>query len=36
MASHAAVDHGVLFLSMEMPESELIDRNIASLGPRSA
>ncbi|MBU9359575.1 AAA family ATPase, partial [Burkholderia multivorans] len=32
IASHAAVDHGVLFLSMEMPESELIDRNIASLG----
>ncbi|KVR92143.1 replicative DNA helicase [Burkholderia vietnamiensis] len=32
IAAHAAVDHGVLFLSMEMPESELIDRNIASLG----
>lgn len=32
IADHAAVDHGVLFLSMEMPESELHDRNLASLG----
>ncbi|RKU03368.1 replicative DNA helicase [Burkholderia sp. Nafp2/4-1b] len=32
IASHAAVDHSVLFLSMEMPESELHDRNLASLG----
>ena len=32
IADHAAIDHGVLFLSMEMPESELHDRNLASLG----
>ncbi|WP_186013791.1 replicative DNA helicase [Burkholderia gladioli] len=32
IGTHAAADHGVLFLSMEMPEGELIDRNIASLG----
>lgn len=32
IATHVAVDHAALFLSMEMPESELHDRNLASLG----
>ncbi|SAK19181.1 DnaB domain-containing protein [Burkholderia multivorans] len=32
IATNVAPQHGVLFLSMEMPESELIDRNIAALG----
>lgn len=32
IASSVAEDHCALFLSMEMPESELHDRNIASLG----
>jgi replicative DNA helicase len=32
IATHCAVDHGVLFLSMEMPEAELHDRNLASIG----
>lgn len=32
IATHVAIDHSTLFLSMEMPESEIHDRNIASLG----
>ncbi|MBR8142109.1 replicative DNA helicase [Burkholderia vietnamiensis] len=32
IGTNIARDHGVLYLSMEMPESELHDRNIASLG----
>ncbi|SAL25993.1 DnaB domain-containing protein [Caballeronia telluris] len=32
IATHVAIDHSALFLSMEMPESELHDRNLASLG----
>jgi replicative DNA helicase len=32
IATYVASENGVLFLSMEMPESELIDRNISSLG----
>lgn len=32
IASHIAEDHSALFLSMEMPESELHDRNLAALG----
>lgn len=32
IATHVAVEHSALFLSMEMPESEIHDRNIASLG----
>lgn len=32
IASHVAQEHSVLFLSMEMPASELHDRNLASLG----
>ncbi|SAK48273.1 DnaB domain-containing protein [Caballeronia hypogeia] len=32
VATHVAADHSALFLSMEMPESEIHDRNIASLG----
>ncbi|MGB8414978.1 replicative DNA helicase [Paraburkholderia sp.] len=32
IATHVAVDHGALYLSLEMPESELHDRNLASLG----
>ncbi|KAK43629.1 helicase DnaB [Caballeronia jiangsuensis] len=32
IATHVAINHSALFLSMEMPESEIHDRNIASLG----
>ncbi|CAL8474555.1 replicative DNA helicase [Caballeronia sp. S22] len=32
VANHVAENHSALFLSMEMPESELLDRSIASLG----
>jgi replicative DNA helicase len=32
IATHVAIDHSALFLSMEMPESELHDRNLAALG----
>ncbi|MDR5757001.1 replicative DNA helicase [Caballeronia sp. LZ035] len=32
IATHVSIDHSALFLSMEMPESEIHDRNIASLG----
>ncbi|MDR5736155.1 replicative DNA helicase [Caballeronia sp. LZ025] len=32
IATHVAAEHSALFLSMEMPESEIHDRNIASLG----
>lgn len=32
IASHVSIDHTALFLSMEMPEAELHDRHLASLG----
>lgn len=32
IANEVAIEHSALFLSMEMPESELHDRNLASLG----
>lgn len=32
IATHVSCDHSVLFLSMEMPESEIHDRNLAAQG----